>query len=91
MNLVLTGPDWKFGDVLRLHSFDRKHEYLYMFVCRKPRFHMSNGEPNDRGFVALDLGAPDCSGCSGWRHDDFGNVSASFGGLPTEDAWELIE
>lgn len=98
MNLTLIGPDWKFGDVLRLREHDRKHEYLYMFVHRRPRFAMKDGTPNDRGFAALCLGVPDCPYPAGDKlfpcnndHGRFGTVWSSYSGLPTEDAWELIE
>jgi hypothetical protein len=88
-------PDWKFGDVLRLHTHDRRHEYLYMFVYRKPRMLMGASwnppfAPNDRGFAAMCLGVPDCAGCSGFDHERVGSLWASYGGLPFEDAWEVV-
>lgn len=88
MNLTLQGPDWKYGDVLRLPYRDG-HDYLYMFLYRKPRFYMPDGSPNDRWFAALCLGVPSCAGCKGYDHDRIGTAWASYGGLPTEKAWVL--
>jgi len=101
--VILTlGPgerDWQFGDVLRLHTHDRIHEYTYMFVYRKSRAYMPNGEPNDRGFAAYNISV-DCPYGSTlatnallpcrFDHSRIGKVSASYGGLPREDSWELI-
>lgn len=93
--------DWRFGDVLRLRSHDRQHEYLYMFVYRKPRYYGKDGvndNGNDRGFAALCLGVPDCPypatsallPCN-FDHGRIGPIGASYGGLPTEPNWELMD
>jgi hypothetical protein len=98
-------PDWKFGDVLRLRRYDRRHEYLYMFMYRKPPFYMEDdtgswkkGDRNDRPFVALELGVPDCPYPAGpdlypchFDHSGFNKVNSSLGGLPYEAAWELVD
>jgi hypothetical protein len=89
MNLVLRTPDWKYGTVLLLREASG-HDYLYMFVYRKPRATMPDGRPNDRGFAAMCLGVPSCSGCRNFDHDRVGKTWASYGGLPDEAAWEVI-
>ena len=90
MNLTLQGPDWTYGDILLLRERGG-HDYLYMFVYRKPRFVMPDGSANDRGFAALCIGVPSCSWCPRFDHDRVGTVWPSYGGLPTEGTWELVE
>ena len=87
--LALEGPDWTFGTVLCLNQSSSTHQYLYMFVRRKPRWFV-DGEPCDRGFVAINLGVPTCAGCSGMDHPPIGSLASSLGGLPHEEAWEEI-
>jgi hypothetical protein len=94
--LTLKGPDWKFGDVLGLEN--DPHPYRFMFLYRKPRSYMPDGAPNDRGFVAMQIGTPGCPYPASSKvppcqhdHSSIGKVHGMLGGLPNEKAWVLVD
>lgn len=92
MKLVLDPGenDWTFGTVIESVNYDERHNYRYMFIARRGRYYMPDGSPNDRGFWALCLGCPECSGCRDFDHDRVGKAWSSYGGLPGEGGWREV-